>query len=100
MVRARAQRKVQDFLDEILKDGPVPQKQIEDAAEQLGFTLKQLKTAKAKLGIASQKSGLGHWVVGAGAVAGCVWCGLTLKYKGPLQQGPLQRRAPSPLKGP
>jgi hypothetical protein len=46
------QPKVQAFLRETLKDGKlVPQKEIADAAAAKGFTEKQLRTAKDKLGI-------------------------------------------------
>jgi putative DNA primase/helicase len=46
------QLKAQAFLREMLKDGkPVPQKEIEDAAEKKGFTPKQLRTARQNLGV-------------------------------------------------
>jgi putative DNA primase/helicase len=46
------QPKVQAFLREMLKDGrAVPQKEIEEAATKKGFTDKQLRTAKEKLGV-------------------------------------------------
>lgn len=54
------QKKVKDFLRGILASGdPVPYKNIEEEAEQQGFTRKQLRTAKQKLGITSNKDGLG-----------------------------------------
>jgi hypothetical protein len=50
------QIKVQAFLRELLKDGKqVPQKEIEEAAEAKGFTAKQLRTAREKLGIHTDK---------------------------------------------
>jgi hypothetical protein len=50
------QLKAQAFLRELLKDGkPVPYKEIEKAAEAKGFTEKQLRTAREKLGIHSDK---------------------------------------------
>lgn len=50
------QLKVQAFLHEMLKDGkPVPQKEIEKAAEEKGFTEKQLRTAKERLGVHANK---------------------------------------------
>jgi hypothetical protein len=57
------QKKVKDFLRGILASSdPVPYKNIEDEAEQQGFTTKQLKTAKKKLGIISHKDGMdGPW---------------------------------------
>jgi hypothetical protein len=46
------QPKVQAFLREMLKDDkPVLQKEIEEAAEKNGFTGKQLRTAREKLGV-------------------------------------------------
>jgi hypothetical protein len=46
------QLKLQAFLREILKDGkPVAQKEIEEAGAAKGFTGKQLRTAREKLGI-------------------------------------------------
>jgi putative DNA primase/helicase len=46
------QLKVQAFLHEILKDGkPALQKEIEEAAEVKGFTKKQLRVAREKLGV-------------------------------------------------
>jgi hypothetical protein len=60
------QPKVQKFLREMLRGGrTVPQKDIEDAAMQKGFTDKQLRAAKEKLNIESSKeSGKlgGGWV--------------------------------------
>jgi hypothetical protein len=50
------QPKVQAFLREMLKDGkPVPQKEIEEAGAKNGFTEKQLRTAREKLGIHADK---------------------------------------------
>ena len=50
------QPKVQAFLREMLKDGkPVPQKEIEEAAAAKGFTDKQLRTAREKLGVVSAR---------------------------------------------
>ena len=64
------QPKVQAFLREMLKDGKVvPQKEIEDAAMAKGFTDKQLRTAKEKLGVVSAKEkgkmkGPWYWSLG------------------------------------
>jgi putative DNA primase/helicase len=61
--RGGVQAKVQAFLCDILKDAPVPQKQIEEEAARQGFSANQLRTAKEKLAIASTKSGFGDgWV--------------------------------------
>jgi RecA-family ATPase len=57
------QAKVQAFLKEMLMDGKsVEEKVIKEYGDQRGFTDKQLKTAKAKLGIKSEKTGFdGGW---------------------------------------
>ena len=61
--RAAAQSKVQAFLSEMLKGGPVPQKRIYEEGARLGFSANQLRTAKEKLAIMSEKSGFGDgWV--------------------------------------
>jgi hypothetical protein len=61
--RDSAQLQVQAFLSDILKDKPVPQKEIEDGATRLGFTHNQLRLAKKKLGVLTRKSDFegGHW---------------------------------------
>jgi hypothetical protein len=61
--RDEAQSKVQEFLKEMLSDGrPVEEKIIREYGEQRGFTIKQLRTAKEKLGIESEKTGFdGGW---------------------------------------
>jgi hypothetical protein len=61
--RDAGQAKVRAFLRDVLKAGPVPQKQIEEEAARRGFTDNQLRTAKEKLGIGSSKDGFGGgWV--------------------------------------
>jgi AAA domain/Primase C terminal 2 (PriCT-2) len=57
------QARVQAFLKEMLMDGKsVEEKVIKEYGDQQGFTDKQLKTAKAKLGIKSEKTGFdGGW---------------------------------------
>lgn len=58
------QREIQQFLRTVLADGePKPYKDIVDEAQQHGFTVKQLKTAKEKLGVTSEKDGVrGGWM--------------------------------------
>jgi AAA domain/Toprim-like len=58
------QKKVKDLLRGILGGGdPVPYKQIEEEAAQHGFTRKQLRRAKDKLGVESSKDGVkGGWL--------------------------------------
>jgi hypothetical protein len=48
-----------NFLKECLSNGPMPQKQIEAAAAQRGFTVDQLKYAKRRLGVEARKEGFG-----------------------------------------
>lgn len=51
------------FLIEVLAGGPVPMKEIEEKGAQRGLNVDQLKRAKGKLGIISDKSGFeGAWV--------------------------------------
>jgi putative DNA primase/helicase len=51
------------FLIEVLAGGPVPMKDIEERGAQRGLNVDQLKRAKGKLGIISDKSGFeGAWV--------------------------------------
>lgn len=59
--RDAMQVKVRQFLGEMLKNGPVPQKMIEEEAERRGFTENQLRTAKQKLPIESVKGADGAW---------------------------------------
>jgi hypothetical protein len=61
--RDDTQSKVQDFLRDMLSDGSsVEETIIRDHGEQRGFTIKQLRTAKEKLGIRSEKTGFsGGW---------------------------------------
>jgi putative DNA primase/helicase len=61
--RNSAQAQLQNFLCERLKKGSVPQIEIEREAASLGFSDGQLKLAKKKLGIVSDKAGFeGGWV--------------------------------------
>jgi putative DNA primase/helicase len=65
--RGTAQRKVQRFLEQILRDGPVDAKVVEnEAAKRHGFSAQQLKTARAHLGIMArqknEKSGGWEWL--------------------------------------
>ena len=60
--RDAAQVKVQTFLLDILKNGALPQKRIEEEAAREGFSHSQLRTAKEKLGVISEKSGQGAWM--------------------------------------
>lgn len=48
---------VREFLKSYLSSGPMPQKQVEAAAAQRGFSEDQLKRAKKKLNVASEKQG-------------------------------------------
>jgi hypothetical protein len=62
-----AQGKAQAFLREMFRAGePVPEEVIKDHGAQRGFSVKQLRTAKEKLGIRSEKVGgfgrEGKWV--------------------------------------
>lgn len=54
-----AQPKVQGFLYDMLKSGPVKVVEIQREAERLGYTEKQLRTAKEKLKIEVEKKGIG-----------------------------------------
>ena len=64
--KADSQTLVQRFLYEILKGGePVAQKEIEEQATTLGYTAKQLRTAREHMGIVLAKTGFGatgEWV--------------------------------------
>lgn len=51
------QSKLQTLITELLRDGGAPQKTIEAAAIGEGFTVNQLKTAKKKLNILSEREG-------------------------------------------
>lgn len=51
------QRQLQNFLITRLKNGPVPETEIEREVVSLGFTKNQLYYAKKKLGIVSEKTG-------------------------------------------
>jgi hypothetical protein len=58
------QAKVQAFLKELLKYGPVDAKYGQQEAQRQGFTDSQIKTARVKLGIESKKdkSVDGGWI--------------------------------------
>jgi hypothetical protein len=67
--RDETQAKVQAFLREMLVEAVsrgnprIEEKHIREQGEQRGFTIKQLRTAKEKLGIKSEKTGFdGGWV--------------------------------------
>ena len=52
----------EEFLRDILSAGPVPQKEIKDAAEGHGLAWSTIKRAKARLGIQARKDGMeGGW---------------------------------------
>jgi hypothetical protein len=61
--RDEAQKKVQAFLRDLLSSGePVDEAVIREHGEQRGFTIKQLRTAKEKLGVKSAKDSFnGGW---------------------------------------
>ncbi len=58
-VRTDEQKRAAEFLCEILENGPVSQKQVEEEGEQRGFSKKVLRTTRDKLGIVSEKKGFG-----------------------------------------
>ena len=81
-----AQDKVQAFVREMLKDGPVAAKQVEAEAGRRGFTDSQLKTARVKLAVDSYKSrkgrgcGIGEGL--RGRVRGKERCLLRCRFSG------------------
>jgi hypothetical protein len=61
-----------DFLQEVLSDGPVDQTEIVRLGKEAGFTEKNLRTAREKLGVTPKKEGFGEngkwvWVPAGGA---------------------------------
>jgi hypothetical protein len=56
-VRTDEQKRAAEFLCEVLEDGPVSQKQVEEEGEQRGFSKKVLRTTRDKLGVVSKKAG-------------------------------------------
>ena len=56
-------KEAQDFLRAMLADGAsLPQKEIHERGADLGFTQKQLRTAREKLNVVVEKSGMdGGW---------------------------------------
>ena len=48
-------REAQSFLKEVLADGPLPQTEIEAAAQQAGIRPKTLRNARYELGVTSTK---------------------------------------------
>lgn len=60
--RPGAQAEVQAFLALALKDGSLPQSEVEERAEKAGYTVDQLNKAKRRVGVISTKSGFeGGW---------------------------------------
>jgi hypothetical protein len=58
-----AKDEASDFLEDLLAAGPVPAKEIQEAAREAGISTKSLRTAKDALGIKPEKSGMkGGWV--------------------------------------
>jgi len=57
--KADPQTKCQRFIQEMLSDGPVRKKQVEQEGARRGFTEKQLRTAKERLGVHAEKRGFG-----------------------------------------
>ncbi len=58
-----AKARVQKFMIDMLKSGPIPAQRIEEEAGRLGVTRSQLKTAKRRLGIETRKNGIGGgWI--------------------------------------
>jgi putative DNA primase/helicase len=56
-------KEAKDFLSDILANGPMPQKDIEEAVKGESFSMRTIKTAKKEMGIVSEKTGLdGGWV--------------------------------------
>ena len=57
---------VVDWLSQLLAAGPMPQKDIADAASGHGFTMSQVRRAKQRLGVEARREGglggKGHWV--------------------------------------
>lgn len=59
--RGHKLREAQNFLKEVLADGPLPQTEIEAAAQQAGIRPKTLRNARYELGVTSTKSSK-QWV--------------------------------------
>ncbi len=60
-----AYSEAEDFLRQVLVDGPVPAKDVKAQAREVGVSVKSLKVAKQRLGIRSQKDGFEagwHWL--------------------------------------
>jgi hypothetical protein len=55
----KMRRKLNYLLRRLLREGPRCQKEIAAAALEYGYTVKQLRAAREKLGIAVQKTGFG-----------------------------------------
>jgi putative DNA primase/helicase len=61
-----------DFLQQVLRDGPMDQTEIVRLGKEAGFTEKNLRTAREKLGVRSRKDGFGtsgKWVWESSAMA-------------------------------
>jgi putative DNA primase/helicase len=57
--REEASGRVVEFLRDMLKDGPREQKEIVDQGLALGYSKRQLRTAREKLGVTAKKTGFG-----------------------------------------
>jgi hypothetical protein len=66
------QNDAERWLEELLGDGPMPQRQIKSLANTEGFSWATVRRAKEALGIESRKSGRGSWMwrLGEGAQRG------------------------------
>jgi putative DNA primase/helicase len=53
-----ARNAAEDFLRELLADGPVPSKKIEPEANEAGFSWRTVRRAKETLGVAVKKTGV------------------------------------------
>lgn len=59
--RAASQRRVQDFLKEMLAAGPIDARVAEELGTRRGITRDQLRTARSKLRVASRQKSGGGW---------------------------------------
>jgi hypothetical protein len=57
-----AQERVQAFVREMLKDGPIAARKMTEEAGRRDITASQLQTARAALGVETDKMGQGGWM--------------------------------------
>jgi putative DNA primase/helicase len=58
-----AKAEAEQFLYDLLASGPVPVKEVEEAAKAYGITAATLKRARASVGVRAEKRGLKEWVL-------------------------------------